>query len=324
MNPSQEQLRTFLEAVAVARAAAVDDCWEWTGKLAQRGYGRSNLGRAHVAAYKVFVGNAPRGLVVAHTCRKRNCVNPQHLQLATTAQNNLDRPGCQIIADAQTQKKLAVKLAAKKRRAQPLIVNASTAARFWHKVEKTETCWLWRGTSDESGYGRFCWKSWAKGAHVVAYYLGHGVWPKHDVAHTCHQRSCVRPEHLKDLTRADHMAMDGEAGRFSRKHMHKRRKLSDDQVKDIKKIMRDTPRVDDRKIADGLHVTAACVRQIRRGETYQDITVEGFVPCDVGKGKASASEREIIHALRVQGKKQKVIAQLVGRSQGFVSKVLSG
>jgi hypothetical protein len=26
--------------------------------------------------------------------------------------------------------------------------------RFWAKVQKTETCWLWQGTKDRNGYGQ--------------------------------------------------------------------------------------------------------------------------------------------------------------------------
>ena len=25
--------------------------------------------------------------------------------------------------------------------------------RFWSKVEKTDTCWLWTGATDQTGYG---------------------------------------------------------------------------------------------------------------------------------------------------------------------------
>lgn len=37
----------------------------------------------------------------------------------------------------------------------PLWEPPTTAARFWGKVTKTATCWLWTAATDPQGYGRF-------------------------------------------------------------------------------------------------------------------------------------------------------------------------
>ena len=34
-------------------------------------------------------------------------------------------------------------------------MDISTLNRFWKKVEKTKTCWLWRGARSKFGHGRF-------------------------------------------------------------------------------------------------------------------------------------------------------------------------
>lgn len=66
-------------------------CWLWTGARNNRGYGAiCRDGRyvgAHRAAYELFVGPIPEGMQIDHRCHVRNCVNPEHLRLATGSEN---------------------------------------------------------------------------------------------------------------------------------------------------------------------------------------------------------------------------------------------
>lgn len=83
---------------------ASGDCWLWTAALNHHGYGswssrRLNLGTraAHRIAWMWLVGPIPNGMQIDHLCRVRNCVNPDHLMLATPGENvrrgfNLGRP----------------------------------------------------------------------------------------------------------------------------------------------------------------------------------------------------------------------------------------
>lgn len=68
-------------------------CWLWTGTKRNRGgYGQAP-GRklAHRASFEAFIGPIPDGLVVMHSCDTPACVNPDHLELGTAADNNRDR-----------------------------------------------------------------------------------------------------------------------------------------------------------------------------------------------------------------------------------------
>ena len=72
--------------------------------------------------------------------------------------------------------------------------------RFWPKVQKTETCWLWTGFK-RNGYGHF----WVRGrliqAHRFAYELLVGPIPTGlTLDHLCRNRSCVNPKHLEAVS----------------------------------------------------------------------------------------------------------------------------
>lgn len=85
----------------------------------------------------------------------------------------------------------------------PIPEPMSVDQRFWSKVDKTESCWVWTASIyQDNGYGQF---SDAEGRKCVAHRWSYedqvgavpdGLW----LDHICWNRRCVNPTHLRVVT----------------------------------------------------------------------------------------------------------------------------
>lgn len=83
----------------------------------------------------------------------------------------------------------------------------SAAERFWEKVEKTNYCWLWRGSKNGDGYGTFTFEGRVQGAHRVAWKLaGRTIPDGKELDHiVCDNPACVRVSHMKPATHIENV-----------------------------------------------------------------------------------------------------------------------
>lgn len=86
---------TASERLAELSVAESSGCIRFTGHLDGEGYGRIMVARvkymAHRLSYSLNNGPIPDGYVVRHKCDNPSCINPEHLEVGTQADNIADK-----------------------------------------------------------------------------------------------------------------------------------------------------------------------------------------------------------------------------------------
>lgn len=165
-------------------------------------------------------------------------------------------------------------------RARPHLRNRRSAPiseRFWSKVQKGHGCWIWRGSSNNKGYGMFAAvKQYPLLAHRVAWELSFGPIPEGScVLHSCDTRLCVRPDHLWLGSQTENLAdMRGKGRGFTDFHRrgteHPMSRLTDDAVVSIVSMRRDGKTLSE--VAARFGIVKGTVSHIMSGNTWSWLT----------------------------------------------------
>lgn len=147
--------------------------------------------------------------------------------------------------------------------------------RFWSKVKKTDTCWLWIGGRLTDGYGAFKMPNGRTSgiqqrAHRIAWLLTHGTIPDgQQVLHTCDNPLCVCPDHLFLGTALDNVRDKHAKGRQRYAHgsTHGHAKLIEN---DVQKIRRSIGALQ-RELAVRFGVTQTTIRNILHHKTWTHV-----------------------------------------------------
>jgi hypothetical protein len=122
------------------------------------------------------------------------------------------------------------------RKCQGASKHRSLEERFWEKVNKTETCWLWTGATLGSGYGSIFVElpRRADQAHRVSWKMAFGeINPGLSVCHKCDTPLCVRPDHLFLGTAKENCADMHQKKRWRSPWISRKPALSREAVADI-------------------------------------------------------------------------------------------
>jgi len=113
-------------------------------------------------------------------------------------------------------------------------MDAYTLERFLSKVEITETCWFWKSSKNNYGYGQFHFDGGPVLAHRLIYLHTFGELTEGlEVCHSCRNK-CVNPEHLVEGTKAQNQGDRVRDGTSNRGEKSFKSKLTAEQVLQIR------------------------------------------------------------------------------------------
>lgn len=251
-----------------------NECWNWQASTDSYNYGHfwhnNKLRTSTRVAYELFYDCIleDKKICVCHHCDNPLCVNPTHLFLASQLENIRDKvkKGRQYFYKERglLSKRIILGLPTK-----------SLNERFWEKVKKTSTCWLWKASVNTQGYGQIMIDKKPRGSHRVSWELAHGSIPNNLwVLHKCDNPPCVNPDHLylgtaKD--NADDMISRNRQNNVRPKNpaigsRHGRSKLIESEVIEIRNRYK-TKNISQRKLAKEFNISQAAILSIihRRG-----------------------------------------------------------
>jgi hypothetical protein len=137
--------------------------------------------------------------------------------------------------------------------------------RFWSRVVKTESCWLWTGAKTSAGYGQVRIDGVTVFAHRFAYESSRGT-TSLDILHSCDNPSCVNPDHLRPGTHLENMHDAVSRGRVSGKT-----KITKEDVSKIRSLAK--TRTTQSEIAKAFGTSQPYIGRIIRGERRRDVSI---------------------------------------------------
>lgn len=147
-----------------------------------------------------------------------------------------------------------------------------TVERFNKNIEKTSSCWLWKGSIDKYGYG-YLYDSVRKKAikaHRLSILIRDGCLSKNSlVLHKCNVKNCVNPDHLYCGDNFDNMRDRLVDGKYYQNHNGKTILNRNQVLYIVEEINKGRSKV---SLSEELNVKLSVISKIMLGTTWQWLT----------------------------------------------------
>lgn len=201
---------------------------------------------------------------------------------------------------------------------------------FDSNIQKTETCWLWTGCINKSGYGKIGTKDIAS-RRAYKYFIGEI--PKGlQVCHKCDNRACVNPSHLFLGTIGDNMRDRTSKNRQAKGSKIGNSIVTEETVLEIRRMR--ISGLEYQVIADKFKIGWDLTRKICKNEGWKHVAlgeesrkVKQVRRVAIGSqcGQAKLNEEQVIEIKEMfkSGIRSKEIADLFGVSQATICDIKS-
>lgn len=158
--------------------------------------------------------------------------------------------------------------------------------RFWSRVDKSPgfgrdgDCWQWLSGKND-WYGKITVDGWQTLTHIYSWYLANGRKPQlgMQILHSCDNKRCVNPEHLREGTLQENLQEAIDRGFTAWGEKNASAKLTIEDVKTIKRTLRDNPTVIRKHLARQYGVSPSVISDISVGRTWSRVSIAEDSTC---------------------------------------------
>lgn len=155
------------------------------------------------------------------------------------------------------------------------LLGQPTKVRFWANVALPDLngCMLWLQSRATAGYGLFRLKDINVRAHRFSLTMAEGPAPKAgmDAAHSCRNRHCVAPAHLRWATRSENVADTLRDGTMVHGEAVVTAKLTERQVQEIRQRLEQKDHPSQHVLAREYGVAQSQISLVANGKSWKHI-----------------------------------------------------
>lgn len=138
------------------------------------------------------------------------------------------------------------------------------------QIGEPDQCWPWTASTIK-GCGQFEVQNHCIRSPRVAYYIGYGKWPEVNACHTCDNPLCCNYHHIFDGTQMQNIEDARQKGRIYRGERHYKAKLTENDVREIRILLQQRPKLAFREIGRRYKVDGKAISGIAYNMTWKHV-----------------------------------------------------